>query len=71
MAARYVRADDPDGPEYYVRVLRPREGVEDWALVRDNSRNGGSVSVLRITREQWDRERLDDVFVPVSPERRS
>lgn len=69
MSARYVHADEPGGAEYHARVLRPRVGVEAWGLIRDDSRNGGSATLVRVTREQWHGARLDGVFVPVVPER--
>ncbi len=69
MSARYVRADDPDGPLYYIRVLRPRPRAESWTLIRDDSRTGAGVTSLRIDPEQWRRERLDGVFVPVPADR--
>ena len=69
MPARYIRADEPAGAEYYVRVLRPGKDVESWTVVRDDSRNGGTTTLYAITREQWHREVLDGVFVPILPDR--
>ena len=64
MSTRYVRADEPDGPVYYVGVVRPLGGAESWTLIRDDSQNGGSVAPTEITREQWQRELIEGVFVP-------
>ena len=69
MPGTYRRADEPQGPEYFVRVLRQQGETRSWGLMRDDSRNGGGVAPVQITREQWHRERLDGAFVPILPDR--
>lgn len=64
MTAQHIRADDPAGPVYYARVLRLPGEAETWALVRDDSRNGGGVADSDVTREEWHSDLLRGVFVP-------
>ena len=68
MSTRYVRADEPDGPVYYVLESTFPDGPGLWRVVRDDTRNGGKCRRLEITPEQWHRELLDGVFVPLEPE---
>lgn len=46
-------------------VFRTPARGEQWALIGDDSHNGGGVSTTEVTREEWHRQCLDGVFVPL------